>query len=174
MRQTLGAPSIPKYHTSISIETRTFIHNILDGPSNYLAHIRRYAGGLTLSAVYGYQVSSSDDRFLVLADKCMDLLANRMTSGSGLWAVDIFPFIKYLPNWFPGASFKRYAIEWKPLMLDFVNKPYEHSQESFVSHRCWGGKRLNIPCSARAHFYPRFAPRHLRVRPSTLKRSTRI
>lgn len=132
MRQTLGAPSIPRYYNSISTETRTFIQHILEDSDKYLAHIRRYAGGLTLSAVYGYQVSSDDDKFLVLAAKCMDLLANRITSGSGLWAVDIFPFMKYLPNWFPGASFKRYAMKWKPLMLDFVNKPYEHSQESFV------------------------------------------
>jgi len=133
MRQTLGAPSIPRYHNIIVTETRTLIQNILDDSDNYLAHIRRYAGGLTLSAVYGYQVSSSDDKFLLLADKCMDLLANRITSGSGLWAVDILPFMKYLPTWFPGASFKRYAMEWKPLMLDFVNKPYEHAQESFKS-----------------------------------------
>ncbi len=51
----------------------------------------RYGGSLTLSTVYGYELRSSDDKFLKLADECVDILSNRIASGGGIWPVDIFP-----------------------------------------------------------------------------------
>ncbi len=54
----------------------------------------RYAGTLTLLVIYGYRVTSNDDPFLNLAEECVDLLSNDITSGGGIWPVDIFPFRK--------------------------------------------------------------------------------
>lgn len=85
----------------------------------------RYAGGLTLLVVYGHQVKSNDDPFLNLAKECVDILANHIASGGGIWPVDIFSVVKYLPLWFPGASFKRNAVIWKAKMEEFVDRPYE-------------------------------------------------
>lgn len=41
--------------------------------------------------MYGYRIASEDDPFLQLADECVDLLANRIASGGGIWPVDIVP-----------------------------------------------------------------------------------
>jgi hypothetical protein len=41
--------------------------------------------------------------------------------------------VRYLPSWFPGAGFKRSAVEWKKLIEDFVNEPYEDCKEKIVS-----------------------------------------
>ena len=51
----------------------------------------RYAGGLTLSAIYGYQARSNDDEMLRLADECVNILSNDIASGGGIWPVDVFP-----------------------------------------------------------------------------------
>jgi hypothetical protein len=45
---------------------------------------RQYAGGLTLSVVYGYEVASNNDRFLNLAEECVDILANKISAGGGI------------------------------------------------------------------------------------------
>lgn len=87
-------------------------------------HIRRYAGGLTLLVVYGHQVKSNDDEFLKLAEDCVDVLANRIASSGKIWLVDVFPILKHIPLWFPGASFKRQAAQWKTMMQEFVDRPY--------------------------------------------------
>jgi len=34
----------------------------------------------------------------------------------GAYIVDTLPFLRYLPDWFPGASFKRTAKEWRALI----------------------------------------------------------
>ena len=134
MHQTLGPQVIPKYLSGLEAQTKTFIRSLLTDSDNYIRHIRRYSGGLGLSIIYGYQVKSSDDKFLVLAEKCLDLLANDMAC-SGIWPVDVFPFLRYLPSWFPGGSFKRKAAEYKLRISEFIEKPYTLAKENMVSLR---------------------------------------
>jgi hypothetical protein len=160
MQGALGATNIPKYHPLLEIETGHLLRRLLEGPEDYVSHIRRYAGGLTLLVVYGYQAVTNDDPFLLLANHCVDLLSNEIASGGGIWPVDIFPFcqysvtlvdssftksciaVKHLPEWLPGTSFLRKAKVWRAKMLEFVDKPFNYVKESMVcfayvqSYRC--------------------------------------
>ena len=136
MHRTLGPRTLPQYLCGLEAETKTFIRSLLADSDNYLRHIRRYSGGLTLSIIYGYQVKSSDDKYLLLAEECMDLLANKMSSSPGLWPVDILPFLRFIPAWFPGGSFKKKAAEWKLKMATFVESPFAHAKASLVSGLC--------------------------------------
>ncbi|EIW62160.1 cytochrome P450 [Trametes versicolor FP-101664 SS1] len=125
MQKALGPGAIPAYHPLLEIETQALLRRLLDDSGNYESHIRRYAGSLTLLVVYGYRVTANDDPFLNLAEECVDILSNHIASGGGIWPVDIFPFLKHLPLWFPGAGFRRKAIQWKAKMEEFTNKPFE-------------------------------------------------
>ncbi|RPD65433.1 cytochrome P450 [Lentinus tigrinus ALCF2SS1-6] len=125
MVKALGPNAIPNYHTLLEVETQQLLKRLADDPKNYETHVRRYAGTLTLLVVYGYRVTSNDDLFVNLAEECVDILSNRIASGGGIWPVDVFPFLRYLPLWFPGAGFKRKAIQWKARMQEFTDKPYE-------------------------------------------------
>src|SRR6266852_2826180 len=127
MQRALGPASIREYHPLITIETRSFLRRLLVNPSDYASLTRRYdlkplytsldhlddvidefaratcryAGGLILLVVYGHEVKSKDDKFLSMAEKCVWLLSNRIASSGGIWPVDIFPFLKYIPTWVP-------------------------------------------------------------------------
>ena len=52
----------------------------------------RYNAGLTLMLLYGHKVTSADDRFMKLAADSTEVLSNKLVTGGGVWAVDIFPF----------------------------------------------------------------------------------
>ena len=132
MHQTLGPRTVTKYLSGLEGETKTFIRSLVTNPDNYISHIRRYSGGLALSIVYGYNVDSNDDKYLLLAEECMHLLANDM-AGAGLWPVDVLPFLLYIPSWFPGGSFKTKAAEWKLRFSEFIEQPYSYAKESMVS-----------------------------------------
>ncbi|KDR72492.1 hypothetical protein GALMADRAFT_142815 [Galerina marginata CBS 339.88] len=130
MQLTLGPRSIPNYYPALETETTTFIRSLVSDPTNYIRHIRRYSGGLTLSVVYGYKVASIDDPYLLLAEESVGLLANEMVQGTDIWPVDVFPILQYVPKWFPGASFKRKAVLWKAKMDEFIEKPWIHAKTS--------------------------------------------
>ena len=53
--------------------------------------------------------------------------------------------MRYIPSWFPGAGFKRYAVEWKKLIEDFVNEPYEDCKRKIVSHLSVSPARVLTP-----------------------------
>ncbi|KAJ6555145.1 cytochrome P450 [Mycena vulgaris] len=133
MNQAFGVQVIPSYHPLIETQTHSFIRRLIGEPSKYMDHARHYAGGLTLSVVYGYEASSINDRFLNLGEECVDILSNRIASGGGIWAVDIFPSLKYLPTWAPGSSFKIKAAAWKARMEEFVNQPYNFVKTTLKS-----------------------------------------
>ncbi|KZV60850.1 cytochrome P450 [Peniophora sp. CONT] len=120
-----GPQHIPAYRPLMLDATLDIIHRLIDTPEQFQSHFRRYAGGLALQVVYGYRPSTTgSDDFLELAEECMDLLANRISPSGSVWLVDVIPQLKMLPSWFPGASFKRMARQWKPRMEAFVNLPY--------------------------------------------------
>ncbi|KAF8552662.1 cytochrome P450 [Imleria badia] len=124
MQAAFGASNIKRYHPLLELETKPFLKGLLEDPSKFQDHLRRYAGGLTLLVVYGHHVKSTDDAFLKLAEDCVSLLANRIAAGGGIWPVDIFPALKHLPDWFPGAGFKRNAAIWKKQIEEFVDEPF--------------------------------------------------
>jgi hypothetical protein len=41
--------------------------------------------------------------------------------------------VQRLPMWFPGAGFKRKAIEWRAKIEEFVDKPYDLVKQRMVS-----------------------------------------
>ena len=132
LHQAFGIQAIPAYYPLLQIETVAFLRRLAADPSKYESHTRRYAGGLTLSVVYGYEVKSSEDELLQLAEECVDLLANHIASGCGIWPVDIIPALQYLPDWVPGSGFKRKAAKWKVKFEELVEKPYEYVKNSVV------------------------------------------
>ena len=128
-----GAPTIPSYYPLLLTETHHFLRRVAANPTEYVKYVRRYAGGLTLSVVYGYEAVSNEDEFLSLAEECVGLLANRIASGGGIWPVDVFPVLKHIPLWMPGSGFKKNAIIWKKKMEEFVDRPFEYVKASMVS-----------------------------------------
>lgn len=40
--------------------------------------------------------------------------------------------VKHVPEWFPGAGFKKKAREWRKLSEAMINEPYEMVKEKVV------------------------------------------
>lgn len=123
MSRALGVNNIKQYHPLIQTETLQFLRRTLADP-DYVSNVKRYAGGMTLLVVYGLEVRSNNDKYLVKSEYATDLLANEICSGGGLWPVDIIPALKHMPDWFPGAGFKRKAAMWKQVIEESVDMPY--------------------------------------------------
>jgi hypothetical protein len=113
-------------------ETLLLLCDLVKLPNEYMNHTRRYAGGLMLSVLYGYKATANDDHFLGLAGECIEFFANEVTSGSGMWPVDIFPFLKHVPAWVPGAGFQRKAAYWKETLGRLVEEPYQYVKANLV------------------------------------------
>ncbi|EAU86925.2 cytochrome P450 [Coprinopsis cinerea okayama7 len=136
MHKAFAPARIPDYHPLMESSTNLFLRNVIASPADYIGHVRRYSGSLTLNIVYGYEVTSNEDEYLMMAEECVGILANEIASAGGVWAVDVMPFLAKIPKWaegLPGMSFKRKARKWKKMMEDWVDGPFEYVKNTMKS-----------------------------------------
>jgi hypothetical protein len=65
------------------------------------------AAAIIMSIVYGYDVQPYNDRFVTLSENAVKKLTESVFPGA--MVVNTFPILRYLPSWFPGAGFQRFA-----------------------------------------------------------------
>lgn len=83
-----------------------------------------------MSVAYGIQIQQENDPYLTLAEG-----ANQgavIAAVPGRFLVDAIPLLKYVPDWFPGASFKRKAREWYKLTRMMAAVPYADAKKRIV------------------------------------------
>ncbi|EJD47046.1 cytochrome P450 [Auricularia subglabra TFB-10046 SS5] len=122
-----------KRHVPVQFEnTLRFLQKLLDAPEQFSDHVRWLSGCFILKLAYGYDIKDSKDPLVELAEEALD---NFSASSSPGWAVDIFPALRYLPLWFPGASFLRQADAWKRVTTKMYDIPFDDVKEQLRKGR---------------------------------------
>ena len=83
-----------------------------------------------MKITYGYDVQEGKDSFVDLADTAMRHFA--ATAVPGVFLVDTFPALRFVPKWFPGAAWKKIGAIWRKDTLEMVNTPYEWVKNRMV------------------------------------------
>ena len=79
---------------------------------------------------YGITVQESDDPYILIAEEVLNGVSEAGIPGAFL--VDLFPVLKYVPGWFPGAGFQKKAARWREVNNIMADKPFRHVQEQLV------------------------------------------
>jgi len=58
------------------------------------------------------------------------------------YKADVFPWLKHLPTWFPGVTFKKTALEARRDFADARELPFQHVQDQMVHFSAY----FQIPC----------------------------
>lgn len=88
-------------------------------------------GGIAISLAYGLKIRDADDPFIDLAQRALQTVLDAVIPGAFL--VDLIPWLKYVPDWMPGASFQKKAKMWRKLQEDLRELPYAEGVKIFVS-----------------------------------------
>jgi len=115
------------YHPVVLKETRVTLRNLLFSPEQYTHHIRRTAAAIVMKISYGHDISDKGDVYVTIADKAMQGLGKAGIFGTFL--VDYLPFLKHVPDFMPGAGFKRQARIWKAVTREMIDKPFQMVKE---------------------------------------------
>jgi len=83
-----------------------------------------------MKVAYGIDVKDSDDPHITRAEHCLNGLSEAGVPGTFL--VDFIPALKYIPSWFPGASFKRKALMWRRFNKEVPEVPFKYVEEQLV------------------------------------------
>ncbi|KAE9399837.1 cytochrome P450 [Gymnopus androsaceus JB14] len=109
----------PRMQESVHV----FLNRLLDTPKEFEDHMRFLSGGNTISSVYGIVANDFHHPHIELTKKALRGFSQAAIPGSYL--VDVFPSLKYIPGWLPGASFKRKAADEKKTVEEMIKQPLE-------------------------------------------------
>ena len=143
---------VHKYHSAQITTIRTFLRCLLKSPDDFMHHIRQwvsivrnqsnvwiqftYTSAFTstiLKLTYGMNIPEDDDsEYVKIAEIVMAALAE--TGHLGSFLVDLFPSMKHIPAWFPGAGWKRKANTWRELGEYFAHMPWVTVREQLVGY----------------------------------------
>ncbi|KAG2077744.1 cytochrome P450 [Suillus decipiens] len=107
------------------VETRRFLKRVLTKPDQLQAHVRHTAAAIILRISHGYEVEEDNDPFIDLVDRAMDQWSR--ATAPGAFMADV------VPEWFPGASFKRLAREWHDTLEETVSSPYKFTVDQMAA-----------------------------------------
>ncbi|EJD42959.1 cytochrome P450 [Auricularia subglabra TFB-10046 SS5] len=111
-------------HTKANL---AFLHGLLRTPERFMQHVQNLTTSTILHLAYGMDVKDEDDPWVQRAEAAMANITGAGLPGS--YAVDWVYALKYIPAWFPGASFKRFALYSKTLADEFRFAPLEWTRE---------------------------------------------
>ena len=99
---------------------------------------------MILNVAYGITIKDSDDPHISTAEIALNGLADAGIPGT-YW-VDYLHFLKHIPSWIPGASFKRKAAYWEMVNKDMIEKPFLHVKDQLVSWPGIGVAENSVRC----------------------------
>ncbi|KAF8161669.1 cytochrome P450 [Crassisporium funariophilum] len=118
------------YHSQLSTSSRNMVRRFLETPDDVLGNLSHMAGEIVMSIAYGIQVQDRDDPYVMAAEKGVGPMIEAIVPGAFL--VDMLPILKHVPDWMPGAAFKRKAREWRKLARAMVDLPYAATQRDIA------------------------------------------
>ncbi|KAF7346476.1 hypothetical protein MSAN_01875700 [Mycena sanguinolenta] len=104
------------------------LRSLLSTPEDFAVHTKTLTAAIILDTIYGYNVKSMQDRFVHLTEEAVQRLCEVVLPGSSI--VNTFPFLRYLPSWFPGCSFHKFARETSELVDEMQNAPFEFVRQN--------------------------------------------
>ncbi|KAH9925304.1 cytochrome P450 [Fomitopsis serialis] len=124
---TLNARNAPTLHAVQEAKAAQLVSRLSDDPRNFRQHIRWLVASIVLEITYGLVVDSYEDPLVCVVQQAMDDFSKMAAPGAYL--VDSFPFLMYIPEWFPGADFKRKARKHLELGVRIKDELYDTVKE---------------------------------------------
>ena len=84
-----------------------------------------------MRVTYGITLVEDDDKYFNMVERIVDDADKINTPGR--FPVEAIPSLRYLPSWFPGAGFKRFATEASAYVQVALNDLYKGALDGMVS-----------------------------------------
>jgi cytochrome P450 len=123
LHQTFHPTAVKKFRPHSLKAAHGLLRRFLKKPGDVIGNLRHMAGQTVISIAYGLDVQEENDPYIHTAEE-----ANRSVTEAGVpgaFLVDSFPILKYVPEWVPGAGFKKKAKEWKELATAMLDAPFK-------------------------------------------------
>ena len=94
--------------------------------------IFRLSVAVTMSTIFGYDIPAGDIHHKYMTSAEQILAATVALCHPSGTIINVIPFLRHIPPWFPGASTQRYAANAREVAMAYKNEPFEWVKSRFV------------------------------------------
>ncbi|KAF7314914.1 Cytochrome P450 [Mycena indigotica] len=129
----LNKRAVAKYRPVLENALKGFLKNVSNDPDSYGSLLTTYSGGIALKIAYGYDVvePAEEDYFVQLIDGAEGTVPILIQK---FYFVELFPFLRFLPKWFPTAAFHRVAANSRKIMDAMVYVPNDWAKKKLETN----------------------------------------
>ncbi|KAJ4253329.1 hypothetical protein NW762_010484 [Fusarium torreyae] len=130
----VSTKSILRYEPIQEREILRFLKRIYEDPNsdNLQDHLNQAAGSIMLRILYNYETDTKkNDPIVAKSNQVMEEFSHATSPGA--WLVDLIPWLRYVPEWMPGAGFKKTAKLYRKHLYQGIEIPYNYVREQMAS-----------------------------------------
>ncbi|KAN0091353.1 Cytochrome P450 [Tylopilus felleus] len=130
--QALHFNAAPSFRPIQLRKAHDLITRLISSPHDFPAHLQTLSTSTIMSLMYDYDASGVDDPIVAHVERATNIAVKEMRPEVTA-IIAAFPLLKYLPEWFPGASFKRSARISRESIAEWVEAPFEYVKKSMAA-----------------------------------------
>ncbi|KAI0697651.1 cytochrome P450 [Cerioporus squamosus] len=104
-----------------------FLGKLLEDPARFKSHMRYTFSSTLMKLLYDIQVADEDDEYIAKVERAVQGASGTLP---GKYLVEVLPFLRYIPDWVPGAEFQKQFASWRAAASDLKNAPVDHVKEA--------------------------------------------
>ncbi|KAF8512711.1 cytochrome P450 [Gautieria morchelliformis] len=130
VHQNLHPNAAAEYQPIQLKHTRVLLRRLYETPNQFVEHLRHAAGAIIMEVVYGIKVLPQEDPYITISEKALSALSK----AGNPWAflVDTVPKLKHVPEWVPGAGFRKKARLWRKPTVAMNILPFQAVKRALV------------------------------------------
>ncbi|KAI0713249.1 cytochrome P450 [Earliella scabrosa] len=129
--QEFHSGPVKRFRPNEQKSAHQFLVNMYRQPEKMMHNLRHLAGSTIMSVAYDIDVKAFDDPYILTAEAAAESISE--TTNAGSYFVDVLPFLRYVPEWFPGAGFQKDAKRWRVAVERLRDAPYENVKQRMLS-----------------------------------------
>ncbi|KAI0632727.1 cytochrome P450 [Trametes polyzona] len=132
MARALGSrKTVESFAPVIEKESAQLLLRLFRDPTDIAGHLREMTGSVVLMIAYGYKTQGRDDPLIKMVESATAQASEVVQPGAFL--VDIFPFLRYVPAWMPGAGWKRKGEAYRANMDRTTDLPHRYAKDQLAA-----------------------------------------
>ncbi|KAI0332486.1 cytochrome P450 [Cubamyces sp. BRFM 1775] len=114
---------VSRFHSLIEAESRRFLLGLREHPDSLVKDLHELAASIIVPLAYGYKVRRVNDPIVQAVDQALEDFAQ--AGAPGAFLADVFPFLRRIPSWFPGAQWREAVYEQSKTFEKMTDMPFE-------------------------------------------------
>ncbi|KAF8527426.1 cytochrome P450 [Hysterangium stoloniferum] len=127
--QAVNRADPTRFHPQQTSAAHELLRRLMNS-EDFIHDLNHWAATMIMDITYGIQGDEADP-YIETAIDAVESIAR--ASAPGAYWVDYAPILKYVPEWLPGAGFKKKAREWFRLRCQMTERPYAVAKQKISS-----------------------------------------